>query len=45
MTQHDDTVSLRHMLDHAQEVLSMAGGKQRQNLKQDRMLELALACG
>ncbi len=42
MTRHDDTVSLRHMLDHAQEVLSMASGKRRQDLKQDRMLELAL---
>ncbi len=42
MTQHDDTVSLRHMLDHAQEVLSMASGKQRRDLEDDRMLELAL---
>lgn len=42
MTQHDDTVSLRHMQDHAQEVLSMARGKHRQDLNQDRMLELAL---
>ena len=42
MTQHDDNVRLRHMLDHAQEALSMASGKQRQDIKQDRMLELAL---
>ncbi len=42
MTQHDDTVSLRHMLDHAQEALSMASGQQRQDLKKDRKLELAL---
>ena len=42
MTQRDDKVSLRHMLDHAQEVLKMTRGKQRQDLKQDRMLELAL---
>ena len=42
MTQHDDVVRLRHMLDHAQEVVSMASGKQRQDLDRDRMLELAL---
>jgi len=42
MTQHDDTTSLKHMLDHAQEALSMASGQQRQDLKQDRKLELAL---
>ncbi len=42
MTQHDDTASLRHMLDHAKEVLSMARGKQRRDLEDDRMLELAL---
>ena len=42
MTRHDDMVRLRHMLDHSQEALSMISGKQRQDLKQDRMLELAL---
>ncbi len=42
MRQHDDTVRLRHMLDHAQEALSMASGKQKQDLRQNRMLELAL---
>ena len=42
MTRHDDRVSLRHMLDHAQEAVSMTSGKQRQDLSRDRMLELAL---
>ena len=42
MTRHDDMVRLRHMLDHSRETLSMISGKQRQDLKQDRMLELAL---
>lgn len=42
MTRHDDEVRLRHMLDHAQEALSMASGKQRQDLPQNRMLQLAL---
>lgn len=42
MTRHDDEVRLRHMLDHAQEALSMVSEKQRQHLGQNRMLELAL---
>ena len=42
MTDHDDKVRLRHMLDHAQEAISMVGERQRQDLRQDRMLELAL---
>jgi hypothetical protein len=28
MTQHDDMVRLRYMLDHAQEAVSMANGKE-----------------
>ena len=42
MTDHDDKVRLRHMLDHAQEAISMVGERERQDLGQDRMLELAL---
>lgn len=42
MTQHDDRIRLKHMLDHTQEALSMIRGKQRQDLRHDRMLELAL---
>ena len=42
MTRHNDIVSLRHMLDHSKEALSMVRGKHRLDLNQDRMLELAL---
>jgi len=42
MTRHDDPTSLRHMLDHAREAVQMAAGRRRNDLKQDRMLELAL---
>lgn len=42
MTRHDDEVRLRHMLDHCKEAVSMVAGKQRQYLKKDRLLELAL---
>jgi len=42
MTQHDDTIRLQHMLDHAREAVNMVEGKDRSDLKIDRMLELAL---
>ena len=42
MTDHDDKVRLRHMLDHAQEAISVVKVRQRQDLENDRMLELAL---
>ncbi len=42
MTQHDDTIRLRHMLDHALEAVAMAQGRQRGDLDTDRMLQLAL---
>jgi uncharacterized protein with HEPN domain len=42
MTQHDDTVRLRHMLDHALEAIAMAQGRQQGDLDTDRMLQLAL---
>ena len=42
MTQHDDTVRMRHMLDHAREAVDMIAGKSRIDLDQERMLELAL---
>lgn len=42
MTRHDDVIRLRHMLDHALEAVKMAEGKNRETLKSDRMLELAL---
>jgi len=42
MTRRDDPTSLRHMFDHAREAVHMAAGRGRNDLKQDRMLELAL---
>jgi uncharacterized protein with HEPN domain len=42
MTQHNDTIRLRHMLDHAQEAVAIVGGKDRADLHCDRVLELAL---
>jgi len=42
MTQHDDVIRLRHMLDHALEAVEMARGRQREDLERDRMLQLAL---
>jgi len=42
MTRHDDLTRMRHMLDHAREAVEMAAGRQREDLNQDRMLELAL---
>ena len=42
MTQHDDSTSLRQMLDHAREAVEMAAGRERGDLRRDRMFELAL---
>jgi uncharacterized protein with HEPN domain len=42
MSAHDDDVSLRHMLDHAREAVSMARTRTRADLDTDRMLNLAL---
>ena len=42
MTRHDDVIRLRHMLDHAQEAVEMTRGRQPEDLKQDRMMQLAL---
>jgi uncharacterized protein with HEPN domain len=42
MTHHDDEIRLRHMLDHAREVCGLVKGKNRSDLKKDRILELAL---
>jgi uncharacterized protein with HEPN domain len=42
MSQHDDHVRLRHMLDSGQEALDLIRGKQRVDLKSDHVLELAL---
>lgn len=42
MTQHDDELRLRHMLQYAREAVSFAAGKARGDLDRDRMLNLAL---
>ncbi len=42
MSQHDDQVYLKHMLDHAREAVEMVVGKTQADLAQHRMLELAL---
>ena len=42
MSQHDDQVYLKHMLDHAREAVEMVAGKTQADLDQNRMLELAL---
>ncbi len=42
MSQHNDEVRYRHMLDHAMEALAMVQKKNRSDLDNDRMLELSL---
>lgn len=42
MSQHNTSVSLRHMLDHALEAVAMTEGKTRADLNEDRQLNLAL---
>ena len=42
MSRHDDSVRLRHMLEHAGEAVGFIEGREPSDLKSDRMLELAL---
>ncbi len=42
MPHHEDRIRLRHMLDHAREVLAMVDGRSRSDLDTDRQLNLAL---
>ncbi len=42
MSQHNTSVSLRHMLDHALEAVAMVEVKTRADLDKDRQLNLAL---
>ncbi len=42
MTQHGDEARLRHMLDHAVEAVELARSRTRQDLDQDRLLNLSL---
>ncbi len=42
MTRHKDMMRFRHMLEHAVEAVDLASGKAREDLENDRLLELAL---
>jgi len=42
MSRHEDTVSLRQMLDHIEEAAALAQGRTRDHLESDRMFFLAL---
>jgi uncharacterized protein with HEPN domain len=42
MTQHEDKVRLRHMLDYSRKAVAMIGGRAREELDRDEMLSLAL---
>ncbi len=42
MSQRDDAVPVRHMLEHAREALSLVTGRTREELHSHRMLQLAL---
>lgn len=42
MSRHDPSVSLRHMRDHAHELLALMHGRSRGDLDTDRVLALAV---
>jgi len=42
MSRRDDSVPMRHMLDHAREAVGMVSRRTRADLGTDRMLQLAL---
>ena len=42
MSQHDDSVTLRQMLDHIEEAVLLAGDRTRADLGTDRLFSLAL---
>ena len=42
MTQHDDSVRLRHMLDYSRKAMAMVAGRTREELDRDEILTLAL---
>ncbi len=42
MTRHDDSVRLRHMLDHGREAVEMLKGRHRAELDTDRQLNLSI---
>ena len=42
MTRHDPLPRLEHMLDAAEEAVSLAGGRSRSSLDEERLLDLSL---
>ena len=42
MSRHDDSISIRQMLDHAREAVAIAASRSREDLDRDRILNLAL---
>jgi len=42
MSRRDDTVPMRHMLDHSREAVSRVRGRSRADLDTDRTLQLVL---
>jgi uncharacterized protein with HEPN domain len=42
MTQHDQILRMRHMLDHAKEAVGLLAGKEKADLYRSRVLELAI---
>jgi uncharacterized protein with HEPN domain len=42
MSERDDRVPMRHMLDHAREAVAMIGGRVRSEIVSDRTFQLAL---
>jgi uncharacterized protein with HEPN domain len=41
MTLHDDKIKLQHMLEHAKEAVALVRGKEKSDLRKNRLLELA----
>lgn len=42
MSRRDDSVSMRHMLDHAREAVQFSQGRARDDLDNDRVFELSM---
>lgn len=42
MSRRDDRVALQHVLDHSLEAVELTAGKRRQDLEDERLLQLAL---
>lgn len=42
MSRRDDRIPLRHMLDHATEAVELTRGQTREDLEEQRLLQLAL---